>query len=104
MNTAPTLHAALVQHAFTADRQANVSKSLDAIRQAQRAGASLVVLSELHTSPYFCQVEDPGLCAAAEPIPGPLTDRFAAAARAHGVVVVGSFFERRAAGLYHNTM
>jgi N-carbamoylputrescine amidase len=97
------LKAALVQHAFTADLNANVAKSLAAIRQAAQAGARLVVLSELHTSPYFCQVEDPGLCALAESIPGPLTDRFAAAARDNKVVLVGSFFERRAPGLYHNT-
>ncbi len=97
------LKAALVQHAFTADLNANVEKSLAAIRQAAQAGARLVVLSELHTSPYFCQVEDPGLCALAESIPGPLTERFAAAARDNKVVLVGSFFERRAPGLYHNT-
>ena len=97
------LKAALVQHSFGPDRAANVAKSLEAIRQAARAGAKLVVLSELHTSPYFCQVEDPTLCALAESIPGPLTDTFAAAARENQVVLVGSFFERRTAGLYHNT-
>ncbi len=97
------LKAALIQHTFTADLNANVDKSLAAIRQAAQAGARLVVLSELHTSPYFCQVEDPGVCSLAESIPGPLTDRFAAAARDNKVVLVGSFFERRAPGLYHNT-
>lgn len=97
------LKAALIQHSFSPDRAANVAKSLDAIRQAARSGAKLVVLSELHTSPYFCQVEDPTLCGLAEPIPGPLTNTFAAAARENKVVLVGSFFERRAAGLYHNT-
>jgi N-carbamoylputrescine amidase len=97
------IKAALIQQAFSSDRQTNVSRSVAAIGAAARAGATLVVLSELHTSLYFCQVEDPGLCALAESIPGPLTDTFAAAARQHGVVLVGSFFERRAAGLYHNT-
>jgi N-carbamoylputrescine amidase len=97
------IKAALVQQAFSSDRQANVARSVEAIRQAAQAGAELVILSELHTSLYFCQVEDPGLCALAEPIPGPLTDTFAAAARDCKVVLVGSFFERRAAGLYHNT-
>lgn len=97
------IKAALIQQAFSSDRQANVAQSLAAIRQAGRAGAQLVILSELHTSLYFCQVEDPGLCALAEPIPGPLTTTFAAAARDSKVVLVGSFFERRAAGLYHNT-
>jgi N-carbamoylputrescine amidase len=98
-----TLKAALVQQSHSPDRAANVAQSLEAIRQAAQSGARLVVLSELHTSSYFCQVEDPGLCALAEPIPGPLTEAFAAAARDNKVVLVGSFFERRAAGLYHNT-
>ena len=98
-----TLKTALIQQAFTADRDVNVKKSVDAIRKAAKSGAKLVVLSELHTSLYFCQSEDPGLCALAEPIPGPLTDIFAKAARTHKVVLVGSFFERRAPGLYHNT-
>jgi N-carbamoylputrescine amidase len=98
-----TLKTALIQHSFAADRAANVIKSVEAIRQAAQSGAELIVLSELHTSLYFCQVEDPELCALAEPIPGPLTDTFAKAARGNNVVIVGSFFERRAAGLYHNT-
>jgi len=94
---------ALIQHAFGPDRNANVARSVVAIRQAAQSGAKLVVLSELHTSLYFCQVEDPELCSQAEPIPGPLTDTFAKAARDNQVVLVGSFFERRTAGLYHNT-
>ena len=97
------IKAALIQQAFSSDRRANVTRSVAAIKQAGQAGADLVVLSELHTSLYFCQVEDPGLCAQAEPIPGPLTDTFSAAARDGKIVLVGSFFERRAAGLYHNT-
>jgi N-carbamoylputrescine amidase len=97
------IKAALIQQAISADRQANAARSLAAIRQASRSGARLVVLSELHVGPYFCQVEDPGLCSGAESIPGPATDLFAAAARENSVVVVGSFFERRTAGLYHNT-
>ena len=97
------IKTALIQQAFCADRAANVGKSVTAIRQAAAAGAQLVVLSELHTSQYFCQVENPELCSLAEAIPGPLTDTFAKAARESKVVLVGSFFERRAAGLYHNT-
>jgi N-carbamoylputrescine amidase len=97
------IKAALIQQAFSADRKANVARSVAAIKQAALAGANLVVLSELHASLYFCQVEDPGLCSLAEPIPGPLTEAFAAAARESKVVLVGSFFERRSAGLYHNT-
>ena len=97
------IKAALIQQSFASDRKANVAGSVAAIRQAGEAGANLVVLSELHASLYFCQVEDPGLCSLAESIPSPLTDTFAAAARDSKVVLVGSFFERRAAGLYHNT-
>ncbi len=97
------IKTALIQHSYGPDRAANVTKSVAAIQQAAQAGAKLVVLSELHTSPYFCQIEDPDLCSLAEPIPGPLTDTFAKAARDHQVVLIGSFFERRAAGLYHNT-
>ncbi|MEI7881240.1 MAG: carbon-nitrogen hydrolase [bacterium] len=97
------IKTALIQHSFGPDRAANVAKSVAAIQQAAKSGAKLVVLSELHTSLYFCQVEDPGLCSLAEPIPGPLTDTFSKAARDNGIVLVGSFFERRAAGLYHNT-
>ncbi len=98
-----TIKTALIQHSFGPDRAANVAKSVAAIHQAAQAGAKLVVLSELHASLYFCQVEDPNLCSLAEPIPGPLTDTFAKAARDNRVVLVGSFFERRTAGLYHNT-
>ena len=97
------LNTALIQHAISPDRAAAVDKSLAAIRAAARSGAELVVLSELHTSPYFCQVESTAACDLAESIPGPLTDMFAGAARDNKVVLVGSFFERRAAGLYHNT-
>ena len=97
------IKVALIQQTFSSDRKANVTRSVAAIQQAAQAGAQLVLLSELHTSLYFCQVEDPGLCSLAEPIPGPLTETFAAAARDNRVVLVGSFFERRSAGLYHNT-
>jgi N-carbamoylputrescine amidase len=97
------IKTALIQHSFGPNRAANVAKSLAAIQQAARSGAKLVVLSELHTSLYFCQVEDPHLCSLAEPIPGPLTDTFAKAARDNQIVLIGSFFERRAAGLFHNT-
>jgi N-carbamoylputrescine amidase len=98
-----SLKTALVQQTFSSNREANIAKNLAAIRQAAQTGAELVVLSELHTSLYFCQIEDPGLCSWAEPIPGPLTERFAVAARENRVVLVASFFERRASGLHHNT-
>jgi N-carbamoylputrescine amidase len=73
------------------------------IRKATASGAELVVLQELHTSTYFCQVESPALFDLAEPIPGPSTEILGKVAAELGVVIVASLFERRAAGLYHNT-
>jgi N-carbamoylputrescine amidase len=93
----------LVQHACTVDRDRNVEASLDGIRTAVSRGADLVCLPELHGGLYFCQTEDPGAFDLAEPIPGPTTAQIAAVAAELGVVVVASIFERRAAGLYHNT-
>jgi N-carbamoylputrescine amidase len=97
------LKVALIQQAIAPVEAEAVAHSVAAIRAAARSGARLVVLSELHASPYFCQIENPEFCALAQPIPGPLTDAFAAVARECGIVLVGSFFERRAPGLYHNT-
>jgi N-carbamoylputrescine amidase len=98
-----TLKAALIQQKHTDDAAANRRRSADAIRQAHAAGAGLVVLSELHVTRYFCQSENLAAFDLAEPIPGPSTNAFAALARELGIVLVGSFFERRAPGLYHNT-
>jgi len=85
------------------DPEANVEKAIERIRQAAQAGAQVICLQELFRSPYFCQREDPSLFDLAESIPGPTSDRLARAARETGTVVVGSLFERRAAGVYHNT-
>ena len=93
----------LVQSRVTGDKRANVEKAAQGIRDAARRGATLVCLEELFASPYFCQVEDAMLFDLAEPIPGPTTDVVAAAARECGVTVVASVFEKRAAGVYHNT-
>src|SRR5213078_4027024 len=71
--------------------------------EAAERGAKFICLQELFAGPYFCQSEDHRWFAEAEPIPGPTSERLAAAAKKHGVVVIGSLFERRAAGLYHNT-
>ncbi|TNF04423.1 MAG: carbon-nitrogen hydrolase, partial [Gammaproteobacteria bacterium] len=76
---------------------------LDGIRATASQGAKLVVLQELHRSVYFCQQENPDLFDLAETIPGPSTDTLGALAKELGVVIVSSLFERRAAGLYHNT-
>lgn len=89
--------------ACTADVQANKDKLAQRIAQAAHKGAQLIVLQELHNSLYFCQVESTDNFDLAEPIPGPSTEYFGALAKAFGVVIVTSLFERRAAGLYHNT-
>jgi len=98
-----TLKVALLQHSCSSCRDENIAKTTQLIRQAAAYGAQLVVLQELHTSTYFCQVESPALFDLAETIPGPSTETFGKLAGELGVVIVASLFERRAAGLYHNT-
>ncbi len=97
------LKAALIQQRCSSNRDGNLAKTEQMIRQAAASGAELIVLQELHTSTYFCQVESPPLFDLAEPIPGPSTDTLGKLAGELGVVIVSSLFERRAAGLYHNT-
>ena len=93
----------IVQIACSADREQNMQKLAARIREAAQKGAELVVLQELHNTPYFCQTENVELFDLAETIPGPSTEFFSQVARECGVVLVTSLFERRAAGLYHNT-
>ncbi len=97
------LKAGLVQQSCSADRAANLEKSIAAIRRCAECGAQLVVLQELHASLYFCDQEDPARFDLAETIPGPSTETFGAVAKELGVVIVASLFEKRAPGLYHNT-
>lgn len=97
------LKVGLIQQSCTADREANIQKSIKGIREAAARGAKLIVLQELHTGLYFCQTEDTAQFDLAEPIPGPSTRLFGALARELEVVIVASLFERRATGLYHNT-
>lgn len=94
---------AAIQHACQHDTQANLQTSSRLIRDAAAKGAQLVVLQELHRSLYFCQSEDAAVFDLAEPIPGPTTKHLGALARELGLVIVGSVFERRMAGVYHNT-
>ena len=93
----------LVQQACSDDREANLATSIQGISEAAAQGARLVLLQELHTGRYFCQVEDPNCFDRAESIPGPSTHRLGAVAKELGVVLVASLFERRAPGLCHNT-
>jgi N-carbamoylputrescine amidase len=94
---------ALVQMRAGLDPEENVARAIGHIRDAARKGAKLVCLPELFRTQYFCQAEDHANFDLAEPIPGPTTAALAAVAREAGVVVIGSLFERRAAGVYHNT-
>ena len=97
------LRIGIVQQANTADVAQNRARLAERISQLAGDGARLVVLQELHDSLYFCQTENPDQFDLAEPIPGPATVFYSDVARRHGVVLVTSLFERRAAGLYHNT-
>jgi len=97
------LSIALIQQSCSADINDNLNRQLTAIRAAAAQGARLVVLQELHNSLYFCQNEDTRQFDLAESIPGPSTAAFSNLAAELGLVIVASLFERRAAGLYHNT-
>lgn len=92
----------LQQH-NVADQQLNITRLASGIANLAEHGAQLIVLQELHNSLYFCQTEKVNLFDLAEPIPGPSTNFYGELARQYGVVIVTSLFERRAAGLYHNT-
>ena len=98
-----TLPVALVQERNHGSAEANLAVIEARIAEAAKAGAKLVLLQELHNGAYFCQHESVGEFDLAEPIPGPSTERFSALAKQHRVVLVSSLFEKRAAGLYHNT-
>ena len=98
-----SIKVALVQQEMNADYQQNVDYSLDQIRAAASKGADLIVLCELHSSLYFCQEESTRFFSLAQPIPGPLTSLLSSVAKQYKVVIVGSVFEKRTEGLYHNT-
>jgi N-carbamoylputrescine amidase len=93
----------LVQVPCEAEPEANLDKAVARIRQAAISGAQVICLPELFRSPYFCQRQDPSLFDLAEPIPGPTSERLSQVARETGAVIIASIFERRAAGVYHNT-
>ena len=98
-----SINVALVQQKMHADYQANLDYSIAQIQTAAKNSADLVVLCELHSSLYFCQEESSQYFDLAQTIPGPLTNKLAEAAKDNNVVIVGSLFEKRADGLYHNT-
>jgi N-carbamoylputrescine amidase len=98
-----SINVALVQQKMCANYQTNLDYSLAQIQTAANNGADLVVLCELHSSLYFCQEESSQYFDLAQTLPGPLSDKLSTAAKNHNVVVVGSVFEKRTEGLYHNT-
>lgn len=98
-----TVRLALVQMSCSDSRDDNVEKAVERIEQAAADGAQIICLQELFTGPYPCQAEDYGMFDWAEPIPGPTSQRLQTLAGRLGTVIVSSQFERRSAGLYHNT-
>jgi N-carbamoylputrescine amidase len=103
MNAPRDFTLGLIQMRCSPDPDENVARAVTKIGEAAGRGAQVVCLPELFRTPYFCQTEDHAFFDLAEPIPGPTTEALARAARAAGAVVIGSLFERRAAGVYHNT-
>src|SRR5439155_8505237 len=93
----------LVQMRCEPEPEVNLTKAIARVQQAAAAGAQIVCLQELFRAPYFCQREDPKFFDLAEPIPGPSSEQLSRVARETGTVIVGSLFERRTAGVYHNT-
>ncbi len=100
---ASTVVLGLAQTGCSSDPDANLKKTLRAAERAAQAGAQIICTQELFRSQYFCQREDHGCFKLAEPIPGPSTEAFQRLARKCKVVVIASLFEKRAAGIYHNT-
>jgi hypothetical protein len=93
----------IIQQANSADHKSNISRLTDKIRLLAQQGAELIVLQELHNGLYFCQTEDVNIFDLGETIPGPSTEYFGALAKELNIVLVLSLFEKRTAGLYHNT-
>jgi N-carbamoylputrescine amidase len=93
----------LVQMSATSDPEKNLLRAMDYVRNAVKSGAQIVCLPELFQTQYFCQREDPALFDLAESIPGPVTLKLSALAKELKIVLVASLFEKRAAGIYHNT-
>lgn len=101
--TRSALNVAAIQQTSSPDKAVSLATSEKLVRQAASEGAQLVVLQELHATLYFCQTEDTSVFELAEPIPGPTSNHLSALAAELGIVLVGSIFERRMNGVYHNT-
>jgi N-carbamoylputrescine amidase len=103
MNSGQKVKLGLVQMRCETDRDANIAKALGLIEKAAERGAQIVCLQELFASVYFCQREDHKYFALAEEIPGPTTKALEKVAKDRAIVIVASLFEKRSAGVYHNT-
>ncbi len=104
MQTQDKYAVGLIQMATTSDPDENLARAAEWVERAARDGAAVICLPELFRSPYFCQREDPALFDLAESIPGPSTEVLGKIAKSRQVTVIASLFERRAAGLYHNSV
>jgi N-carbamoylputrescine amidase len=103
MAASQTFNVGLIQMRCSADPRDNLERAIARVREAAKAGANVICLPELFRSQYFCQTEDHANFELAEPIPGPSTEALSKIAKETHAVVIGSLFERRAAGVYHNT-
>jgi N-carbamoylputrescine amidase len=103
MNSSQSISVAAIQLKCTPDIQFNIETAICQIVDAAKSGAQLICLQELFASRYFCQSEDHEQFKLAEPIPGPTTERLSSIAKQLGVVLIGPLFERRAAGVFHNS-
>jgi N-carbamoylputrescine amidase len=101
--SAQTVKLGLIQTSCSADPAANLKKTLALIGRAAQRGAQIICTQELFRSQYFCQREEHKNFKLAEPVPGPTTDAFCQLAKKHQVAIIASLFEKRAAGVYHNT-
>lgn len=94
----------VIQMACRANSQENIRRALEKVEEAVNAGAQIICLPELFQSEYFCQKEDAALFDLAEPVPGPTTEVFSQISKTHHVTILVSLFERRTAGVYHNSL
>ena len=97
------VRVAISQMACGVDPPKNLARQVALLERTAKGGAKILCTQELFASQYFCQAEDHRFFALAETIPGPSTDAFAKIAKKYKAVIIASLFERRAAGLYHNT-
>ena len=94
----------LIQNSCSDNLEANISKTVSGIREAAKEGAQIILLQELFNTTYFCREVDDKFFDWSQPIPGPITDKFSSLAKDLKVVIVAPFFEKRAPGIYHNSL